>query len=604
MPDLGDRGEPTAGAFENARAAVAEWLTRSGCEAKSLTAEELAGTKRAFRAGWLLPVQLTDQVRRLQLLLPAGFPWQLPRVALIDRPPFLTWPHVERDGLLCLASNVVEGDPADPVGTVTAMLGAASSLIETLIAGGYESEFRDEFATYWDYAADPGTSMISLLRCEPPTREVRVWRGKNYYLLAEDEANLLRWLENRTGSRPHGFSSEPAGFVWLNEALIPREYPGTGFGFRVLVTREDPSSESLLNRLACEGLPKIVVALGMPTVNGPAVAGIVIDEPAAKKHGARDPLTKGFRRSTVPETVLTARYFGSGKLARRPVDRADPAWIHGRGQDSRSQRLAKMRVAIIGCGSVGAVVALALAQAGVGHLNLIDPDVLMWPNIGRHPLGATCVGMFKAEGLARKLHSELPHIVANMFNVDVDTAIRSHSDMLRSCDLIISATGSWAADGRLDAWHADEGRLMPILYGWTEPHAIAGHAVLIEGDAAALTAGFDRTGLPKFRLTEWLNGDLTRQEPACGAVYQPYGPVELGFVNSLISELAIDALLGGARGATHNVWAGCAKRLRELGGRWTEAWCADDGFREEGRISVTRPWPMPEAVRSVGEQAA
>ncbi len=446
--------------------------------------------------------------------------------------------------------------------------------------------------------------MISLLRCEPPTREVRVWRGKNYYLLAENEADLLRWLENRTGPRPHGFSSEPAGFVWLNEALIPREYPGTGFGFRVLVTREDPLSESLLNRLACEGLPKIVVALGMPTVNGRAVAGIVIDEPAAKKHGARDPLTKGFRRSTVPETVLTARYFGSGKLARRPVDRADPAWIHGRGQDSRSQRLSTMSVAIVGCGSVGAAVALALAQAGVGHFNLIDPDVLKWPNIGRHPLGASGVGRFKAEGLAMKLRSDLPHIEAKCFIVDVDSAIRCHSDMLRSCDLIISATGSWGADSRLDAWHADESRLSPILYGWTEPHALAGHAVLIEGDAAAFTSGFDRTGLPNFRLTEWPNGESTRQEPACGAVYQPYGPVELAFVNNLISELALDVLLGNTPGATHRVWAGSAKRLRDLGGSWTEAWRADDGFREEGGIVVTRPWPVAKPVRSAGEQAA
>ncbi|MGO3927350.1 ThiF family adenylyltransferase [Rhodopseudomonas pseudopalustris] len=604
MPDVAAGDRSAAWAFEDARAAVAAWLAESGFGARSLAAEELAAGSRTFGAGWLLTVEFADRIRRLELLLPVGFPWLLPRVALVDRPPFLTWPHVERDGLLCLASNIAEGDPNDPVGTVKAMLGAAADLVEMLVAGGYESEFRDEFATYWEYAADPGTSMISLLRCERPTREVRVWRGKNYYLLAENEADLLHWLENRNGSRPQGFSSEPAGFVWLNQALIPAEYPATGYAFRALVTREDAQSGPLLNRLARGELPKIVTALGMQTANGPAIAGVVIEEPATRKHGARDPLTKGFRRGTVPEGVLTARYFGSGKLARRPVHRVDAAWIHGRGQDSRSQRLSTMRVAVIGCGSIGAVVALALAQAGVGHLNLIDPDVLKWANIGRHPLGATCVGMFKAEGLARKLHSELPHIVAKRFNVDVDTAIRSHTDMLRSCDLIISATGSWVADGRLDAWHADEGRLMPILYGWTEPHAIAGHAVLIENDVAALTAGFDRTGLPIFRLTEWPNGDFTRQEPACGAVYQPYGPVELGFVNSLISEVAIDALLGDACGATHNVWAGCAKRLRELGGRWTEAWCADDGFREEGRISVTRPWPTSKAAQSVGEQAA
>jgi hypothetical protein len=53
--------------------------------------------------------------------------------------------------------------------------------------------------------------------------------------------------------------------------------------------------------------------------------------------------------------------------------------------------------------------------------------------------------------------------------------------------------------------------------------------------------GFEGTGLPDFRVTDWPAGTPTRQEPACGAVFQPYGPVELGYVNSLVSELALDS---------------------------------------------------------------
>src|SRR5260221_7269797 len=53
---------------------------------------------RHAKAGWRLEVQFLDRRRRLDLLLIDGFPRRPPRVALVDRPPFLTWPHVEEDG--------------------------------------------------------------------------------------------------------------------------------------------------------------------------------------------------------------------------------------------------------------------------------------------------------------------------------------------------------------------------------------------------------------------------------------------------------------------------------------------------------------------------
>lgn len=57
----------------------------------------------------------------------------------------------------------------------------------------------------------------------------------------------------------------------------------------------------------------------------------------------------------------------------------------------------------MGCGSLGSPVAIALAQAGVGRLTLIDYDHLKWANIGRHPLGAASVDDEKAKAVAESL---------------------------------------------------------------------------------------------------------------------------------------------------------------------------------------------------------
>jgi molybdopterin/thiamine biosynthesis adenylyltransferase len=388
---------------------------------------------------------------------------------------------------------------------------------------------------------------VSLIQAEPPSRTIRLWRGQSLYLLAETDAELQHWLLNRFGKKPDGFNTDAAAFLWLGTAPVPHEYPSTGQELRALAAQAVSSASALLTDLVRNCPQEMVTVLGMDTANGPALAGVMMSAPSTTRYGARAPLTKGFRPDAVPGTVLLARYFGGAKLRRRSIERADAAWIHGRGQDPRAARLRMMRVAVVGCGSLGAPVAIALAQAGVGHLILIDPDTLGWANIGRHRLGASCVGQGKAKALAEKIRADFPHVTVDYRNVDIDLVVRLHTVDLDACDLIVSATGSWAADGRLDAWHAETGRRVPVVYAWMEAHACAGHAVLLGASDGCLRCGFDKTGLPKFRVTAWANGATERQEPACGAVYQPYGPVELGFVNSLTAELALDALRGRER---------------------------------------------------------
>ena len=65
----------------------------------------------------------------------------------------------------------------------------------------------------------------------------------------------------------------------------------------------------------------------------------------------------------------------------------------------------KNRKAIIsGCGSVGSLVALELARAGVGHFLLIDNDTLDYANICRHQCNIADVGRYKTAAVADRIH--------------------------------------------------------------------------------------------------------------------------------------------------------------------------------------------------------
>lgn len=75
-----------------------------------------------------------------------------------------------------------------------------------------------------------------------------------------------------------------------------------------------------------------------------------------------------------------------------------------------TDKMNKKRAVILGCGSVGSLVAMELARAGVSHFILSDPDIIEYHNICRHQCGIEDVGDLKINALERKLLNINPNI--------------------------------------------------------------------------------------------------------------------------------------------------------------------------------------------------
>lgn len=58
---------------------------------------------------------------------------------------------------------------------------------------------------------------------------------------------------------------------------------------------------------------------------------------------------------------------------------------------------------ILGCGSVGSLVALELARSGVGSFLLVDTDILEYHNICRHQCGISEVGEYKVDIVRKRI---------------------------------------------------------------------------------------------------------------------------------------------------------------------------------------------------------
>jgi molybdopterin/thiamine biosynthesis adenylyltransferase len=93
---------------------------------------------------------------------------------------------------------------------------------------------------------------------------------------------------------------------------------------------------------------------------------------------------------------------------------------------------------ILGCGSVGSLVALELARAGVGKFVLVDNDILEYHNICRHQCGVSSVGEYKVEAVKQRILDINPRAEVSVFPGTVEIAKKElFDDYCKEGDSII-----------------------------------------------------------------------------------------------------------------------------------------------------------------------
>lgn len=135
--------------------------------------------------------------------------------------------------------------------------------------------------------------------------------------------------------------------------------------------------------------------------------------------------------------------------------------------------LARKRVAVVGLGSGGGLVALNLAMSGVGRFVLIDDDVLEEGNIVRHVADRRYLGQPKVQAVAELIQLRNP-------KAEVETRIgriEQHMDVLDHVDLLVAAVDGENAKYILNQAALDRG--LPAVYAGVYERGEGGDAVVI-----------------------------------------------------------------------------------------------------------------------------
>lgn len=136
--------------------------------------------------------------------------------------------------------------------------------------------------------------------------------------------------------------------------------------------------------------------------------------------------------------------------------------------------LVDRQVLLVGAGALGSQIAAQLSRAGLGALDVIDPDVLDAGNVVRHELTLREAGLPKAEALGAHLVTINPYLRVRMSHLrvgsigglhDAGEAQHLHDEWAQQtagAHLVINATAA-AAPGRWLAALADAFR-MPVVH--------------------------------------------------------------------------------------------------------------------------------------------
>ena len=107
-------------------------------------------------------------------------------------------------------------------------------------------------------------------------------------------------------------------------------------------------------------------------------------------------------------------------------------------------RLRAKRVAVVGLGATGSVIASWLARAGVGHLTLLDRDLVERSNLQRQILyGESDLGRLKAEAAAERLREANPEVEIHALVADLTSG--NARELLAGFDLLCDGTDNFEA---------------------------------------------------------------------------------------------------------------------------------------------------------------
>ena len=451
----------------------------------------------------------------------------LPKVELLDRgglpAPMIS--HLATDGICYAAKGTLRLDLYRPGESILCVLKTVEAALAESASKAIPSGIFEEFPAYW--SDDP-----IFIYDRPTCDQAKLFVSK----IEIDGITAL--AAHLPGHRlPHSLSKVDEATVFFTDSVL-------WAGLSPINNLEDFWRWCDEMEIACK--PAILKALSerkwiiLRGENGGWI-GLWIEPP---QHLQKLSLRPKFLKSQIE---MSPKSFDVQKFTGKDTT---PDYIIERNLAER-RSLKGLKIALIGCGTIGGYLAQFLAQNGAGYnapLLLVDPEGLGSGNVGRHLLGANHIGKYKAKAVAEIIGNT--HGAMDVVPIAAD-ALKVWP-RLRDCDLIIDATGIENVSDALShqVLNIPDSKRPALLHSWIWGNGIASQAFLNDtSDLACYRCLRSDPEKPGWRYDPRKDVHENAQviPPNCSeGTYVPFSVSAGSIAASLAIDLALDWVNGNA----------------------------------------------------------
>lgn len=219
------------------------------------------------------------------------------------------------------------------------------------------------------------------------------------------------------------------------------------------------------------------------------------------------------------------------------------------------ETLRKSGLSLFGVGALGSEVADCLAKAGVGHLHLVDMDLLKAQNLVRHLCGSQMLYFPKVVAVAAKVSEHMHHFIqVSAFQGNVmQTAV---GDLLaRSSTVGVSTIANDNTEGYLNEVAVQAKRTIFYARALRGGKAARIFRVIPGTDAckACLSLYFEEKRSPFIAIPDDPSLPIIATE--CNNPIRPASAADLKLIASLTTKLVLEYLEKGDQGVNHWIWS-------------------------------------------------
>lgn len=458
---------------------------------------------------------------------------KLPDIYLIERPSKLpkVCGHLGSDNKLCYAQNSLAFiDRYHPIPAIIGCMEQAKELIEKLMAGDPLNDTQDEFSYYWD-----GSPVLVDVETDKPGA-TKFWYVKlldwpNEGMIccsdierAEEKFQLLNTEIDRRPALLYLVNAENAPKVWSST------WPLRTLSEFINWTKQYDHSvyQAFLSALEDWHKSKLDI-MGLFVRHPTAWYGISFHRPAMRQ----------YKHANDFNHAILTKHAHTIKINRLQPYRIDTDYLVGRNIPNGQKMLKDFNIALIGCGAIGGYLAntIACSGAGFGHgcLHLIDNDILLPGNLGRHWLGFPDLYQAKVIGLENKLKKYHP-------GIQVTTHYRSGVNMpeLGDMDIILDATATEAFSHWLNQ-QIISNNYPPTIYSWIVGNGIAAQSYILHDKKQACyrCLRISDENSEYSPIKKGVELDIS-YAGGCDAAFIPFSPSAALHAAALASQLLLD----------------------------------------------------------------